>query len=75
MNIAIRTAVCCDGMAHFNVGAGIVADSNPKAEYEETLAKAQGFMTALQLRLPAETALNLSNLPVEFFCSRSSRVR
>ncbi len=56
LNIAIRTAVCRDGMAHFNVGAGIVADSNPKAEYEETLAKAQGFMTALQLRLPAETA-------------------
>jgi para-aminobenzoate synthetase component 1 len=47
LNIAIRTAVCRDGVAHFNVGAGIVADSNPAAEYEETLAKARGFFAAL----------------------------
>ena len=43
LSITIRTAVCKDGLAHFNVGAGIVADSNPAAEYEETLAKAAGF--------------------------------
>ena len=53
LNIAIRTAVCKDGRAHFNVGAGIVADSNPAAEYEETLAKARGFLAALELKLPA----------------------
>jgi para-aminobenzoate synthetase component 1 len=47
LNIAIRTTICRDGVAHFNVGAGIVADSNPAAEYEETLAKARGFFTAL----------------------------
>jgi para-aminobenzoate synthetase component 1 len=47
LNIAIRTAICRDGAAHFNVGAGIVADSNPAAEYEETLAKAAGFLAAL----------------------------
>ena len=35
------------GLAHFHVGAGIVADSNPEAEYEETLAKAAGFVAAL----------------------------
>ena len=40
LSIAIRTAICKDGEAHFNVGAGIVADSDPAAEYEETLAKA-----------------------------------
>ena len=45
--IAIRTAVCREGRAYFNVGAGIVADSQPDAEYEETLAKAQGFLNAL----------------------------
>ena len=56
LSIAIRTAVCKDGLAHFNVGAGIVADSNPEAEYEETLAKAAGFLAALQLKLPAESA-------------------
>jgi len=48
LNIAIRTAVCRDGVAHFNVGAGIVADSNAEAEYEETLVKAAGFLAALQ---------------------------
>jgi para-aminobenzoate synthetase component I len=49
LNIAIRTAVCRDGVAHFNVGAGIVADSNPLAEYEETMAKAAGFLAALKV--------------------------
>jgi para-aminobenzoate synthetase component 1 len=56
LNIAIRTAICRDGVAHFNVGAGIVADSNPAAEYQETLAKARGFLTALQLQLAAGLA-------------------
>ncbi len=49
LSITIRTAVCREGVAHFNVGAGIVADSNPEAEYEETLAKARGFLAALDL--------------------------
>ena len=48
LSITIRTAVCKDGLAHFNVGAGIVADSNPGAEYEETIAKARGFLAALE---------------------------
>ena len=52
LSITIRTAICKDGLAHFNVGAGIVADSNPEAEYEETLAKAAGFLAALKLELP-----------------------
>ena len=52
LSIAIRTAICQDGLAHFNVGAGIVADSDPGAEYEETLAKAAGFLAALKLELP-----------------------
>ena len=50
LNIAIRTAICRDGTAHFNVGAGIVADSDPAAEYEETLAKARGFFDALNFK-------------------------
>jgi para-aminobenzoate synthetase component 1 len=49
LNIAIRTAVCREDCAHFNVGAGIVADSDAAAEYEETLAKARGFLDALNL--------------------------
>jgi para-aminobenzoate synthetase component 1 len=46
LSIAIRTAVCAAGNIHFNVGAGIVADSDPAAEYEETQAKARGFLAA-----------------------------
>jgi anthranilate/para-aminobenzoate synthase component I len=47
LSVTIRTAICKEGRAHFNVGAGIVADSAPEAEYEETLAKAGGFFAAL----------------------------
>jgi para-aminobenzoate synthetase component 1 len=53
LSITIRTAICKDGLTHFNVGAGIVADSHPDAEYEETLAKAAGFLAALPLKAPA----------------------
>jgi anthranilate/para-aminobenzoate synthase component I len=48
LSISIRTAVCLDGQAYFHAGAGIVADSVPAAEYEETLAKAAGFLAALR---------------------------
>jgi para-aminobenzoate synthetase component 1 len=48
LSIVIRTAICQAGVVHFPVGAGIVTDSDPAAEYEETLAKARGFMAALQ---------------------------
>jgi len=39
LNIAIRTAVIKDKTVYFQVGGGIVADSDPAAEYEETLHK------------------------------------
>ena len=51
-NIAIRTMVQQGRRLTFQAGGGIVADSDPDAEYEETLAKAQGIFNALnQLRL------------------------
>jgi para-aminobenzoate synthetase component 1 len=50
LNILIRTAICEPGRVHFHAGAGIVADSDPAAEYEETLAKAGGFFQALRQR-------------------------
>ncbi len=56
LSIAIRTAICRLGVAHFNVGAGIVADSNAEAEYEETLAKARGFFAALNLEISSHAA-------------------
>ncbi|MFN3422426.1 MAG: chorismate-binding protein, partial [Armatimonadota bacterium] len=46
-NIVIRTAVLTNSMAYFHAGGGIVADSDPEAEYEETLAKARGLLRML----------------------------
>jgi para-aminobenzoate synthetase component 1 len=61
LSIGIRTAVCREGQVHFNVGAGIVADSVPAAEYEETLAKACGFFAALEtVEQPAEISLDIA---------------
>jgi para-aminobenzoate synthetase component 1 len=48
LNILIRTMIVKDGQAYFHVGAGIVADSQPEKEYEETLQKAQALFLALQ---------------------------
>ena len=39
LSVAIRTMVIKDGTAYFHVGGGIVADSDPRLEYEETLHK------------------------------------
>lgn len=47
-NIAIRTVVIENGEAHFHVGAGIVADSDPEREWEETLDKAAGILLAAE---------------------------
>ena len=46
-NIAIRTISIVDGVAYFHAGGGVVADSTPAGEYEETLVKASGMMHAL----------------------------
>jgi anthranilate/para-aminobenzoate synthase component I len=46
-NILIRTLVVRNGKGYLQVGAGIVADSDPAREYEETLHKAQAFLSAL----------------------------
>lgn len=45
-SVAIRTLVLRGGRASYGVGAGIVADSDPRAEYEETLHKAAGLFAA-----------------------------
>ena len=45
--IAIRTAVIKDGMLHVQAGAGIVADSNPATEWEETMNKGRALIAAV----------------------------
>jgi anthranilate synthase component 1 len=47
--IAIRTVIMSKGMAYVQAGAGIVMDSNPAAEYEETKDKARALLRALEL--------------------------
>jgi anthranilate synthase component 1 len=47
--IAIRTITIKNGRAHVQAGAGIVADSNPAAEYEETRDKARALLQALAM--------------------------
>ena len=44
--IALRTAQVCDGQLHIQAGAGIVYDSDPQAEFEETQNKAMALMRA-----------------------------
>ncbi|MCH7871388.1 MAG: anthranilate synthase component I family protein, partial [Planctomycetes bacterium] len=46
-NVAIRTLQIHDGRGVLHAGGGIVADSDPTEEYEETLAKARGMLEAL----------------------------
>jgi anthranilate/para-aminobenzoate synthase component I len=48
LNIVIRTFVVKDGTAYVQVGAGIVADSDPSREYQETLQKAAALVKALE---------------------------
>ncbi|MGH9870549.1 MAG: aminodeoxychorismate synthase component I, partial [Candidatus Polarisedimenticolia bacterium] len=54
LNIVIRTLVQTGGRAWLSVGGGVVADSDPAAEHEESLHKARSFRSALgALREPA----------------------
>ncbi len=46
-NLAIRTLVATPGRVELSVGGGIVADSEPAREYDETEAKAAGMLKAL----------------------------
>ncbi len=46
--IAIRTIVISNGVAYIQAGGGIVADSIPEREYQESLNKAQALITAIE---------------------------
>ena len=58
--ITIRTMVVRNGRIFIQVGAGIVADSDPDREYEETLNKARGMMQAIEL---ASTQFTIGETP------------
>jgi len=49
INIVIRTFLIKEGKAYFQAGGGIIYDSDPEAEYMETLDKAKALIQALQL--------------------------
>ncbi len=50
-SVAIRTMTIIDGTAVVPVGGGIVADSTPAAEYDETIVKAHAMLRALSAKL------------------------
>lgn len=50
LSVAIRTMVTKNNTATFNVGGGVVIDSEPEAEYRESLLKAQALLRALGVR-------------------------
>ncbi len=52
--IAIRTAVIKDEMLHIQAGAGLVADSNPTKEWEETLNKGKAVFNAVSIATKGE---------------------
>ncbi len=51
LNVAIRTLELWDGRGVLGVGGGIVADSDPEGEYEESILKAKASMMALGIEL------------------------
>ncbi|HXN21996.1 MAG TPA: anthranilate synthase component I [Candidatus Dormibacteraeota bacterium] len=54
--IALRTMVAKNGMAHVQAGGGIVADSSPEGEYQESVNKARAVIVALETAHRAQNA-------------------
>ncbi len=46
--IVLRSAVIKNGVMHFQAGGGVVADSDPEAEYQETINKARALVRAAE---------------------------
>ena len=68
-SILIRTLAIKDGVASFQVGGGIVADSTPEGEYEETMTKAAAIFDALGCASRREPLAQAA----EFIAGRSGR--
>ena len=54
LSIAIRTATICNGKIIFSVGGGIVFDSDPEMEFEETLHKGQTLMSVFNTQTKSD---------------------
>lgn len=46
--ITLRTMVICNGKVYIQAGAGLVADSDPKSEYQETVNKAKALLSSVE---------------------------
>jgi hypothetical protein len=57
--IALRTAVVKDGVMHVQAGGGVVADSDPEGEFQESCNKARALIRAAQeaVGLPPSAAI------------------
>jgi anthranilate synthase component 1 len=58
--ITIRTFVIKNNIAYIQAGAGIVADSVPECEYQESLNKAQALLAAIEQAEASQHAFTLS---------------
>jgi anthranilate synthase component 1 len=59
LNIVIRTLVRHGDAYHLRVGGGVVHDSVPDREYDETLAKARALVNAVDTALGDDAAMDL----------------
>lgn len=62
LNIVIRTMVITGEKIYFHAGGGIVADSDPATEYEETLHKAKALIKTLTIEKGREAIIHPSSL-------------
>ena len=60
--IAIRTAVVKDGTLHVQAGAGIVADSDPASEWQETRNKARAILRAAEIAAQGLEQVSLASV-------------
>ena len=57
LSIVMRTIIVKDGRTYFQVGGGIVADSDPEKEYQETLDKGRALAEAIRAQKTAASQL------------------
>jgi len=63
--IVLRTAIVKDGVMYVQAGGGVVADSDPDAEFQETVNKARALMAAAEEALRQSSNLRGFSAPTE----------